>query len=205
MGAAGIMSGAIVLMVGIVPLAKRPKFQGLFGACFGLASIIGPLLGKSKDLFECWRMAMMLMFGFSGGAFTTDVSWRWCFYINLPIGGVVMAIIFFTLKPTEPVEPGLSVRQQLARLDLLGEFFLLPSVVCLLLALQWGGSTYAWSDGRVIALLVLFPLLAVAFAAVQVLRPETATISLRVIRNRTMLAAMWFILCQASAMMLMIL
>ena len=47
-GSAGIMSGAVVLMVGAVPLAKRPMYQGFFGACFGLASVIGPLLGTMK-------------------------------------------------------------------------------------------------------------------------------------------------------------
>lgn len=58
-GAAGMMSGAIILMISVLPLHKRPLYMGAFGAVFGIASIIGPLVG---------------------GALTTDVSWRWCFY-----------------------------------------------------------------------------------------------------------------------------
>lgn len=127
-----------------------------------------------------------------------------CFYINLPIGAVIMTIIFFLLKPTPPAQPGLTLRQQLAQLDLLGEFFLLPSIICLLLALQWGGSTYPWSDGRIIALFVVFGVTFLAFIGTQILRPETATISPRIIKNRSIIAAMWFTFCVASTMMIMV-
>ncbi|KAI5357142.1 putative major facilitator superfamily, MFS transporter superfamily [Septoria linicola] len=182
-GSAGIMSGAIILVVSIVPLAKRPKYQGFFGAVFGLSSVIEPLLG---------------------GAFTTNVSWRWCFYINLPIGGVATLVIFFILKPTPPVQPGLTVRQQLLQLDLLGEAFLLPSIICLLLALQWGGATYAWSDGRIIALFVVFGVALIGFVLVQIFKPETATIPARIIKNRSIVSGMLFVFCLASAMMIFV-
>lgn len=112
-----------------------------------------------------------------------------CFYINLPIGGAAMLIIFFILKPTTPAQPGLTLRQQLAQLDLLGELFLLPSIICLLLALQWGGSSYAWFSSRFIALFIVFGLTFLAFVASQILGPKTATITPRLLKNRSLIAA----------------
>ena len=115
-----------------------------------------------------------------------------------------MLIIFFILKPTEARQKGLPIKQQLAQLDLLGEFFLLPCIICLLLGLQWGGSTYPWNDGRIIALFVLFGVLFIAFAAVQAWKPETATLPKSILLNRTILAGMWFVFCLASAMMILV-
>ncbi|KAF7196370.1 MFS-type efflux pump MFS1 [Pseudocercospora fuligena] len=183
LGSAGIMSGAVILMVSVVPLAKRPAYMGFFGAVFGVSSVIGPLLG---------------------GAFTTDVSWRWCFYINLPIGGVAMLVIAFILKPTVPAMPGLTFRQQLAKLDLLGELFLLPCIICLLLALQWGGATYAWSNWRIIVLFVFFGVTLVAFVIQQCLMQNVATIPARIVKNRSIIAGMWLVLCLASTMMVFV-
>ena len=96
----------------------------MFGALMGLASIAGPLIG---------------------GGFTSNVTWRWCFYINLPIGGVTMLIIFFFLDIPARDTTKLPLRKKLLQLDVLGTVLLVPGVVCLLLALQWGGQTYTVS------------------------------------------------------------
>ena len=96
----------------------------MFGALMGLASIAGPLIG---------------------GGFTSNVTWRWCFYINLPIGGVTMLIIFFFLDMPERDTTKLPLVKKLIQLDALGTTLLVPGVVCLLLALQWGGQKYAVS------------------------------------------------------------
>ena len=120
-GAAGLFAGTIACIIDIVPLHQRPKIQGMFGAVFGIASILGPLVG---------------------GAFTSNVTWRWCFYVNLPIGGVAMVVIAVFLKVPDREATKLPLADKIRQLDLLGTCILVPGVVCLLLALQWGGPEY---------------------------------------------------------------
>ena len=120
----GIKICQLVVVVYTLPLQQRPKFQGFFGAVFGLASVGGPLIG---------------------GAFTTNVTWRWCFYINLPLGAVAMVFVFFLLKIPDREETRAPLREKLRQLNALGLVALLPGVVCLCLALQWGGTVYSVS------------------------------------------------------------
>ncbi|KAI0555126.1 MFS general substrate transporter [Xylaria curta] len=183
LGGAGIFSGVTIIMITMVPLRKRPMFQGLFGTVFGLASVLGPLVG---------------------GALTDAVTWRWCFYINLPIGAVAVICIIFILKPSKYPHPPATIWQQIRRLDPLGTFFFVPSIVTLLIALQWGGSTYAWSNWRIIVLLGLFGILLIAFAAVQVFLPKTATVPVRIIRRRSILAATVFMFALAGSFLMVI-
>lgn len=121
----------------------------------------------------------------------------------MPIGGAAIAIIFFILRPTPPAKPNLTWRQKVAQVDPLGELFLLPSIICLLLALQWGGVTYPWSNGRIVALMVVFAITLLAFIFVQIWRPDTATVAPRIFKNRSMVSAQFFTFCLASAMMTM--
>ncbi|GKT40974.1 efflux pump aflT [Colletotrichum spaethianum] len=169
-GGAGIFAGTIVIMVHSVPLHRRPKYQGAFGAVFGIASVVGPLLG---------------------GAFTSKATWRWCFYINLPLGGVALLVIAFVLKPPDQELKESSLWAKLKQLDFAGTTVFIPGVVCLLLALQWGGVEYAWNNPRMIALLVLAFVLLVSFVGIQILLPETATVPPRIMRNRSIAFASW--------------
>lgn len=182
-GASGIVTGAVMIMVFSMPLAKRPLYQGLFGLVFGLASAVGPLLG---------------------GAFTSGpTTWRWCFYINLPLAGVALAGIVFLLHVPPSIEAAapLSLRQKIFQLDLIGTGAFVPGVVCLLLALQWGGIVYPWSNGRIVALLVLAGVLLVVFVMVQVLRPDTATVPPRVFGQRSVYSVTFVSLCTGAHQM----
>jgi hypothetical protein len=166
-GSAGVLSGAIIVIVEIVPLEKRPAWTGAFGAVFAIASVAGPLLG---------------------GAFTTNVSWRWCFYINLPIGGAAMVILCFLLRVPERKLEKTSLKDQFHQLDPVGTALFIPSIVCLLLALQWGGIDYSWSNARIIALLILAGVLFIAFIGVQIWRQELATVPPRIVKVRAVTA-----------------
>ncbi|MCJ1296419.1 hypothetical protein MMC34_007985 [Xylographa carneopallida] len=180
LGNAGLFQGIVVIVVYIVPLHKRPQYIGFMGATFGIASI-GPLLG---------------------GAFTDGPGWRWCFYINLPFGAVVFVLlaIFLRIPPEMLKRDSTTWKEKIIRMDPVGTFFFLPCIVCLLLALQWGGVTYSWSNARVVTLLVLAGVLFVAFVVVQRWNGNNATVPARIFVNRSILAGAWFSFFNGGAM-----
>lgn len=166
LGSSGIFTGAILIMLNTVPLHRRPLLQGLFGACFGVASVAGPLLG---------------------GAFTgSKLTWRWCFYINLPLGAITIIVVVLLLK-LEEAKPKLPTwKQTFLHLDPLGTVLFLPAITCLLLALEWGAAEYSWSSPRLIALLVVFAVLFVSFILWQYFtRNTTATVPARILVQRS--------------------
>jgi len=183
LGSAGIFSGCLLIMIPMIPLHRRPAFQGLFGMVFGIASVMGPLIG---------------------GGFTGKVTWRWCFYINLPIGAVALVFMFFCWNPPKEKHAPANFTTHVKRLDPLGMIFFLPGVVCLFIAFQWGGSTHEWSDWRVILLLVIFALCTAAFIAVQILMPETASVPPRVIMQRSVAFGTGFTFFLAGSMLMLV-
>ncbi|KAJ7131766.1 major facilitator superfamily transporter [Mycena crocata] len=173
LGSAGIFSGALIIVANVVPLRKRPLFTGMVGSMFGIASVVGPLLG---------------------GAFTDKISWRWCFYINLPIGAVTLIVMMLFFKPPAEIARGhaASFAERFRKLDPWGTVIFVPAVVCLLLALQWGGTKYPWNSGRIITLLVIFGVFFLAFTVIQILEQENATVPPRILMQRSILGGASF-------------
>jgi len=110
----------------------------------------------------------------------------------LPIGGFTLLAVLFFLHIESPEREKLTVIAQIKRIDPIGIFFFVPSMVCLILALQWGGSTYSWSAPKIIGLLVTFSVLFIAFVAVEVLTPETAMAPARIVLNRSIAGSITF-------------
>ncbi|KAF2735808.1 MFS general substrate transporter [Polyplosphaeria fusca] len=170
-GSAGIFNGALVTISIITPLAKRPAYQSIIGGVYAVATITAPLIG---------------------GAFTDYVSWRWCFYINLPIGAVAAAMLIVVLHLPPPPKHDKNLAQLFWSLDLLGQLLFLPSVVCLLTALQLAGTSYAWSSGRIIALMVVFGILFLAFVITELKMGDSATVPSHLATRRNVAAASLF-------------
>ncbi|KAF2967232.1 hypothetical protein GQX73_g6330 [Xylaria multiplex] len=178
LGAAGIFSGGVLITTKLIPLSKRAGYLGIMSGAFGLAAIIGPFLG---------------------GALTDRATWRWCFGINLPIGAVTIALcgLLVKLPSMETTNQSTTKLGRLAALDIPGTVSLVASLISLLIALQWGGSTYPWDDGRIIALLVVFGVLAIVFIATQAtsVLGKASTIPQAVAKNRDIWFAASYAIC----------
>ncbi|KAM0788040.1 hypothetical protein ACM66B_006238 [Microbotryomycetes sp. NB124-2] len=161
-GFGGLYVGILAIAGAIVPVERQAAVISFLSAWYGVGCTIGPIIG---------------------GAFTTKVSWRWCFYINLPIGGLALVLAVLFLNPP-PRKQELSALDRLRRLDFLGTFVLIGSVICLLLALQDGGVKRAWSSSVVIGELVGFVLLLICYAGIQYWLGENASINPRLLKNR---------------------
>ncbi|MFD1659964.1 MDR family MFS transporter [Streptomyces caeni] len=138
LGGGGLMVLSMAIVGDIVPPRERGRYQGLFGAVFGTTSVLGPLLG---------------------GLFTQHLSWRWVFYVNLPVGIVALAVIAAVLRI-----PGKAERHVI---DYLGTVLIAAVATCLVLVASLGGTTWGWGSPQIIGLVVLGAVLLLAFVPVE--------------------------------------
>jgi EmrB/QacA subfamily drug resistance transporter len=122
-GAGGLMSLSMTIVGDVVSPRQRGKYLGYFGAVFAISSVAGPLLG---------------------GFFTDSLSWRWVFYINIPLGIVALLVIAAKLH--------LPIKRTPHKIDYLGSGLLIASVVPIILATVWGGVTYPWASSTIMGL-----------------------------------------------------
>ena len=176
LGAAGLFPGSVLILMHSCPLEKRPTFLGLINAMFGVASIAGP---------------------FIGGAFTDRATWRWCFWINLPLGGITLAVVTICVEtPLDPSSRCWTLGKKIKQFDIPGMVIIVASLICFILALQWGGAIYPWSDSRVIALLVVFGVLFFAFVTSQIFLFDSQTLPSQILKHRSVWAAALFAACR---------
>lgn len=162
LGGSGLLSIVLIIISDIFPLEQRPKYQSIIWSVFGVSSVVGPLLG---------------------GVFVEQISWRWCFLINLPLGIVtIVSVLLFLRLPFERQE----LKQQLARIDYLGTALVIAAVICMLLPITWGGTTYAWNSPTIIGLFCAAAILFVILGWVET-RAVEAIIPPRLFLNKTVL------------------
>ena len=165
-GGGGLAVTATALIGEVIPLRERGKYQGALGAVFGVTTVLGPLLG---------------------GLFTDHLSWRWAFYVNVPIAIVVIVMAARTI-------PGARVGGVKPTIDYLGVLFVGLGASGLILATSWGGTEYAWGSATIIGLFVGSLICLAIFVFVE-LRAEEPILPMRLFRGRvfTMASILSFI------------
>ncbi|MEU8022033.1 MULTISPECIES: MDR family MFS transporter [Micromonospora] len=155
LGAGGLMTLAFTIISDVVSPRERGRYQGLFGAVFGIASVAGPLVG----------------------GYFAEANWRWIFYLNVPLAILAIVVCYHVMRL-------IPFQRREHAIDWLGAALLVAGVSCLLLALSWGGNSYAWGSAVIVGLFVAGAVLGGLFL-LQEARVAEPILPLRLFRSRT--------------------
>ncbi|ERF75984.1 hypothetical protein EPUS_01350 [Endocarpon pusillum Z07020] len=173
-GAAGVTNGVYTIIACIVPPRQVAMYFAFVGVVFSIASVAGPLLG---------------------GIFTEKLTWRWCFWINLPVGAASLGVVLFFFRTPKLMKAAeATLKEKLLQMDLQGTVLIVASLVCYMLAMQWGGISLPWNSATIIGLLVGWIVLGICFVIDQWLLGDRAQIVTRIIKDRTVAGLSAFIL-----------
>ncbi|KAI1175951.1 major facilitator superfamily domain-containing protein [Nemania sp. FL0916] len=166
LGAAGILQGTLAIIAEIVDPNRVPLFQGIVSSSMIASSTLGPVIG---------------------GALTQFVSWRWCFWINVPAGVILLVAVSIVLPfhGNSDHDEDTALSTKLRRIDSIGLIVFLGLITCILLVLTWAGQAYPWHDQKIIGLLVGFGILTLLFIYWLVRQGENALLPPRILRQRT--------------------
>ncbi|MCA9839322.1 MAG: MFS transporter [Trueperaceae bacterium] len=165
LGGAALFSSAFAIIADMIPPAERGKYQGLFGGVFGLASVLGPIIG---GFFTDHGTVTLLGYEIAG--------WRWVFYVNLPLGLFALFLIGTQM-------PDLKFGSGKGKIDYLGAALIIITFVPLLLGLTWAGSTYPWGSTRIISLFAVSLVSLILFLIVEA-KVSNPILPLELFKNR---------------------
>ncbi|KAI0667888.1 iron permease [Trametes maxima] len=163
-GGGGIINLASIITSDLVPLAERGVYQGFLVMTWGFAAAIGPAIG---------------------GSLAEKASWRWLFYLNLPLSGVAFVLVALFLRVRTP---GGTLKEKLSRIDWIGNFMIIAGTTLALVALTWGGIQFSWDSAHVLAPLIIGGIFIAGFFLYEMFGPKDPTLPFDVLSNRTSLS-----------------
>jgi MFS family permease len=176
------LTGALYdsIVANTTSLKHRPIYQAISGGMESVALALGPIIS---------------------GAVAHASNWRVSFYIIIPVGvACILSVFFFVHNLQRPEKADLDNKEKLRRLDLLGFAIYVPTIVCLILGLQWGGSEYAWGNWRIVLLLVLAGILLILFLTQEIRAGDDGMFPLSMLRQRTAALSSAYTFCNSAAL-----